>query len=304
MFLERFMQDKYGKTIHDGNISAWRRAISGDLNSAFRPYDPKQDPLDFLNRNKFVVGIEKARYKEIPSNYAKLTADQIEQINRSPRHSELMPHQEEGISPSCALPYELYADGCLAADGKSYEIRLSAGNQLYGAKAAGAPFNIYLRNTKHENAAHSPTVATYAVKAGDRLTPQYPVADSGYAIEVHGPNGFYRSFTGGAASHPVEVRTSYERKGNEFTGNVLVLLRSTAERPVSIEIKDNAYKAKPVTRTIEPHKEISVVLPLKQSHNWYDFTVKASGSDAEARFAGRVETGRAGFSDPVMGGMA
>src|SRR5580698_8062053 len=102
MFLERFIQEKYGKTIHEENISAWRRTISGDLTSVFRPYDPKAAPLDFLNRNKFVVGIEKARYKELPSNYTKLTAGQIEQINRSPGHSALMPRQEQGVSPACA----------------------------------------------------------------------------------------------------------------------------------------------------------------------------------------------------------
>lgn len=32
-------------------------------------------------------------------NYRKLTATQVEQINHTPRHSEEMPHQEEGIRP-------------------------------------------------------------------------------------------------------------------------------------------------------------------------------------------------------------
>jgi hypothetical protein len=47
------------------------------------------------------------------------------------------------------------------------------------------------------------------------------------------------------------------------------------------------------------------------SHSWYDFTVKADGSNQEAneeanqeaRYAGRVETGMPGFSDPLMGGV-
>ncbi len=38
---------------------------------SFAPMIPKKPALDFLNRNKFVVSIEKARYKEIPSNYTK-----------------------------------------------------------------------------------------------------------------------------------------------------------------------------------------------------------------------------------------
>ena len=36
------------------------------------------------------MSIEKARFKEIPSNYRKLTAEQIEQINRAPVHSGLI----------------------------------------------------------------------------------------------------------------------------------------------------------------------------------------------------------------------
>jgi phospholipase C len=301
MFLERFLQEKYGKTVSEENISAWRRAISGDLTSVFRPYDPKEARLDFLDRDKFVVSIEKARYKEIPSNYRKLTTEEIEQINRGPRHSVRMPHQEEGIRLACALPYELYADGIAGADGRSYKIRLSAENQVHGARAAGAPFNVYLRNTGRGMMA-----ATYAIKAGDTLTCQYPFtlfADAGYAIEVHGPNGFYRSFTGRADSHPVEVRTSYEQRGEDLTGNVLVHLRNTAAKPVGVEIEDNAYKTHSVTKRIEPGQEISVILHCEKSHGWYDYTVKASGSEGETRFAGRVETGRPSVSDPVMGNM-
>jgi len=307
MFLERFIQEKHGKTIREENISAWRRAISGDLTSVFRPYDPKEAALDFLNRNKFVVSIEKARYKEIPASYRELTAAQIEQVNRSPRRSELMPHQEEGIRAACALPYELYADGGSGADGESFEIRLSAGNQLHGEKAAGAPFNVYLRNMKDgHGTAHGMMAATYAVKAGDGLTRRYPFAlfvDSVYAIEVHGPNGFYRSFTGRGDHRPVDVQTSYEHNGKGWTGNVQVRLRNAADEPVDIEIRDNAYKTKSVTRRIEPRQEVTVILHLEESHSWYDYTINASGSDAEARFAGRVETGRPGFSDPLLGGI-
>jgi phospholipase C len=306
MFLEQFMQKKYGKTVREENISPWRRAISGDLTSVFRPYDSKQAALDFLNRDKFVVSIEKARYKEIPSNYRKLTDGQIEEINRSPQHSGLMPQQEEGICPARALPYELYADGNAGADGNSYyEIRLSAGNGVHGARAAGAPFNIYLRNLKEASSAgRRMMAATYAVKPGDSLTRQYPFAmfaDAGYAIEVHGPNGFYRSFTGRADSPHIEVRTSYEHTGKGLTGNLLMRLRNPAATPVSIEIRDNAYKTKSVIRRIEPREETSVILQLEKSYGWYDYTVKATGSEAEARFAGRVETGRASFTDPLMG---
>jgi phospholipase C len=303
MFLERFVEAKSGKAVREENISPWRRAISGDLTSVFRPYDPKEAALEPLDRDKFVVGIEKAKFKEVPSNYKKLTAEQIERINRSPMRSELIARQEEGIRPACALPYELYADGRLSADGAHYELHLSAAAQVHGAKSAGAPFNVYLRNLK-DGSGMIP--ATYAVKSGDTLVRQIPVssfADSGYAVEVHAPNGFYRSFAGGVASSPLEVRACYERQGTIPTGNVEVRLRNRSGEAVGVTMEDNAYRSETVASQLKPGQETSVVLNLKRSHGWYDFTVKAAGSSAEARYAGRVETGKPSFSDPLMGGL-
>jgi phospholipase C len=303
MFLERFVERKFGKTVREENISAWRRTISGDLTSAFRRYDPKEVSLDYLVRDKFVVSIEKARFKETPSNYRMLTAEQIEQINRAPDRSGPIAQQEEGIRPACAIPYELYADGNLTEDGVHFELHLTAAKQVYGAKSAGAPFNVYLRNGKGSRAMMA---ATYAVKPGDTLMRQIPMSmfgDSGYSIEVLGPNGFYRSFTGRAALSRLAVRTSYERRGVELTGDVEVQLHNKSGEPVSIAIVDNSYKSETVTQKIKAGQETSVVLRLKRSYGWYDFTVKADGSNEQARYAGRVETGMPGFSDPLMGGI-
>lgn len=306
-FLERFIQDKFGKTVREDNVSAWRRAVSGDLTSVFRPYDSRESALDFVDRDKFVVSIERARFKEIPSNYRQLTAAQIEQINRAPMHSEFTAHQEEGVRPACALPYELYADGSLAEDGTYWELHLSAGNQVHGVRSAGAPFNVYLRNIVRGNGAGpAMTVATYAVTPGDTLIQQFPLSlfiDSQYVIEVHGPNGFYRSFTGGLASpQSIKVRTSYEHGGAGLTGNMLVHLSNATNGRVPVSIKDNSYKTKAKTAVIDQGREDSFVLYLERSHGWYDFTVSANGSSAEFRYAGRVETGRPGVSDPIMGG--
>src|SRR3984957_12943879 len=40
-FLEEFVKEKTGKQVVEENISAWRRSVSGDLTSVFRPYDSK-----------------------------------------------------------------------------------------------------------------------------------------------------------------------------------------------------------------------------------------------------------------------
>lgn len=300
MFLERFLEEKYGKTVREENISAWRRVIAGDLTSAFRPQDLRDPQLDYLNRDKFVAEIARARYREVPANYTKLNKEQVERINRIAHDSESMPQQESGVRPACALPYELYADCSLSPDGKQFEIRLSAGDSAHGAKSSGAPFNVYLRNLNNK----AMRVATYAVKAGDSLTIPYSLAlfaDSRYFAEVHGPNGFYRMFTGAEGLAPVEARAAYDHDDGKLTGNILFHLLNSSDNSTTVKIFDNAYKATPLIQSMAPHQEIAMKMSLEQSHGWYDFTVTTSGIDAAARFAGRVETGKASVSDPVMG---
>jgi phospholipase C len=307
MFLEKFIDGKFGKTVREENITSWRRALAGDLTSVFRPYDPQEPSLHSLDRDKFVASIARAQFKEIPSNYQKLTPQQIEQINRDSLDSKLLPHQEEGTRPACALPYELYADGDLSEDANHFELHLSAFNLVHGTKSAGAPFNVYLRNLRDtDTPGHHMRCASFAVKAGETLTRQYPLslfADSGYSIEVLGVNGFYRSFSNQSESSPLEVRTSYERHRNVPTGNLQVHLRNKSKEPVEIAIRDNSYHAETVKRKLDAGQQALVPLDLKRHDGWYDITVKAEGSSAEARYAGRVETGRPSSSDPLMGGI-
>jgi phospholipase C len=297
-FLEHFAEHKFHKTVKEENISAWRRAITGDLSSVFRPYDPKEGGLEFLDRDKFVVGIEQARNKEVPSNFRKLTAEQIAEINKDLHGSELTSHQEPGVRPSCALPYELYADGGLSADRSKFTLTMKAGNAVHAKRSIGAPFNVYLRNGKTMRA------ATFTVSAGDALHEEFPLslfADGKYSIDVHGPNGFYRSFTGDAATPGVKVSAAYQLKGASLTGNVWVNLANADANTVTVMVADNSYGAATVAKTLAPGQKRSVLLDLHRSHGWYDFTVKAEGVESAAHFAGRVETGRSSFTDPLMG---
>ncbi len=104
MFLEHFVHNKYGKTVKEENISAWRRSICGDLTSVFRPHDSSESPLDFLDRDKFVVSIQKARYKEIPRITPSLPPSRSTEINTSPLHSQFTAHQEQGYGPRVLFP--------------------------------------------------------------------------------------------------------------------------------------------------------------------------------------------------------
>ncbi|MGA0560568.1 phosphocholine-specific phospholipase C [Larkinella sp. VNQ87] len=313
-FLEVYLSKKTGKKVEESNISAWRRTVCGDLTSVFRPYKGEKIPLPaFVEKNEFVETIHKAKFKELPSGYRKLTKAEIEQIKRSGVSSPLLPKQEKGVRASCALPYQLYADGKLNADKQSFDITFQAKNEVFEARSAGSPFVVYALDN-YESEAEKPVrnvqVRDYAVSAGDSLTDAWKLGDfenQTYQFRVHGPNGFFREFIGDANDPQLEVVVDYQRKApksKSLTGSVeLTLINLDKANALTVEIRDNAYKAPDQSKTIPKGGRASLVLDLGKSFGWYDFSVKVTGHTAfEYRYAGRVETGLDSFTDPAMGG--
>jgi phospholipase C len=309
-FLETFIQKKYGKTVKETNISEFRRAICGDLTSCFRMANNSTYTLPFLDRDKFVVGIERAKFREVPSNYKKLSAAQIIEYNKS-AHTQNTSQQEPGIRPANALPYEMYAEGSVSDDGKSFSLAMRAGNSVHSTRSSGAPFNVYLRNTAQASGAvalghnnQNMFVATYALKAGDTMQELYPLslfAGGKYEIDVHGPNGFYRSFRGDTKASPITAHCVYERSTYGLSGNVIAHIKNLSASTVMVIVTDNSYKTAVQTQEIATGQDASLVIGASKSHGWYDFTVRTKGSDATMHYAGRVETGYESFTDPLMG---
>jgi phospholipase C len=313
--LERFAEGKYKKQVRETNISEWRRAISGDLTSVFRKYDGKKPSLPFLNRDQYVESIQRARYKQIPSNYKALSAGEIAHVNRDPHGSGIIPVQEPGVRKACVVPYEPYADGHLSADGKKFELEMRAGNNLFGDRSAGFPFNVYLYGTTESTASTAPAQsqpnmvsATYAVKAGTGMKESLDLSmfsGGKYEIAVHGPNGFFRKYMGDDGDPDIEVICEYEAAQGvkrSPTGNVELSIRNTGGGTYSVQVMDNSYRAAPITKTIAPGASFRRVLDLSHQHGWYDFSVKVAGADGyEQRFAGHVETGAPSYTDPLMG---
>ena len=308
MFLEHFVEQKYGKAIREENISAWRRAISGNLTSCFRPHDPHETDLDYLDRNKFVVDIQKARFKKLPSDYKKLSDAEIMEVNEDPVRASVLPRQEAGIRPACALPYELYVNGALMDGGSAFSIRFKAGADVHGSRSAGSPFNVYLRNVDStvKESGSGLIASTYVVKAGDQLEETFPLAlfeDGNYSCDVHGPNGFFRSFKGGANGPRLDINVLYERNGSEPYGDLVLQLLNKGEVTLDLLIGDRSYRSGSRKKRIGKEHTVMVPLSLRRSRGWYDVTVEAKGFSFLARYAGRVETGSAGFTDPLMGGL-
>ncbi|MET3981330.1 phospholipase C [Mucilaginibacter sp. UYP25] len=312
-FLETFLTKKTGKKIKEHNISDWRRTICGDLTSVFRAYHGEKFAAPApLKKNEFVEGIHKAQFKKLPSGYKNLSADEIAVIKKHPASSPYMPKQEPGIKPSCALPYELYADGQLNEDKTAFEIKFKSGNTIFGDKAIGAPFNVYApgKYASFNDLQKMEAVRTwsYAAKAGDTLTDGWPLNEfenSNYYLRTYGPNGFYRAYKGSVKDPGIGVQFAYQTAGKKLKGNVdLTFWLIGTNVPLTVEVIDNAYKTgtKQMTIQQESFAPQTIKLDLSKNHGWYDFTVKVKGfAEFEKRYAGRVETGHSSFSDPVMG---
>ncbi len=310
-FLEDFLSKKTGKKVVEPNISDWRRTVCGNLTSAFRPYNGEVIPNpEFLKKDPFIEGIHNAKFKKLPSDYKLLTRAEIDLINTNPVNAPYMPQQEKGIRPACALPYEMYADGKLSADKKSFEIKFTAGNKVFGNKAVGVPFNVYAPGKylqQADGALGDVRTWAYGLTAGDTLGDIWPLnefADNQYHLRTYGPNGFFREFKGNAQDPDINIHFDYQRSltSNKLTGNVILKLSNAAKSGQMVEIIDHAYKTNNYKKLVSPSGESSLVLNLEKSHNWYDFSVKVTGHNSfEKRYAGRVETGKPGYSDPFMG---
>ncbi len=300
-FLEGFLNQKFNKNIRETNISEWRRTLCGDLTSVFKPYNDDQIPqLPFLKKDPFIERIYNAKFKKAPSDYRALSKAEIAAVNKEPLSSGLLPRQEPGIKPSCAIPYQLYADGQMTHDKKNFEITFAASDEVFGKKALGAGFNIYFLDENR----------SYTVKAGDRLSDVWPLAAFGrdnYQFRIHGPNGFYRMLKGNKKDPLLNITCEYEKqKGliKKLSGNLAIKITGLdPDRSYTIHIIDNAYKNPPLTKMIKSESpNPTLVLDLSKSHNWYDFSIKVDGFDPfERRYAGHVETGKDSFTDPLMG---
>jgi phospholipase C len=206
------------------------------------------------------------------------------------------------VRPSLPLPYELGANGRLNVQRTRFEIVLEAGNEAFGKAAAGAPFHVYTVGSFRGQA--NLRARAYAVSAGDRLGDSWELEafdERTYRIRVCGPNGFLREFAGAAEDPELEIQCTYAKQDQALTGNVELEVTNRAGQAWTLQIKDHGYKTGDRILVAEPGRKHRLVLTLEQSHHWYDFSVTIAGvSPFLRRFAGRVETGKSGFSDPAM----
>lgn len=308
-FLEKFLSAKTGKKVEEPNISSWRRAVSGDLTSAFRPYNGEEIKLpDWLDRNRHVQQIYNAKFKELPNNYKALSEEEAARIASNP-DAAVLPVQEPGTKPSNALKYELYADGQVSDDGKDFVIRFKAGKSFFGDQSLGAPFNVYAPgNYWNESSKAFEPVKTwaFAVNAGDMIEYRWPLQSfegDEYHLRVYGPNGFFREFSGSKKYRGLIVVCEPIRKGRTATGQIRFTLKNPGSQTFALNVTDDKYQAiKKTALALKGSAQHAYTVDTRSFGGWYNFSVRSSDSERiSLQYAGRLESGSDSMTDPFMG---
>jgi phospholipase C len=273
----RFMEKRFG--VMEPNISDWRRSICGDLTSAFDFKTPNQDWTKL----------------SLPG-----TADFLERAARSKAGADLrIPERQAPTAQSSdqrlarPLPYALSASGRVTPAGRFAVTLVNSGT-------AGASFQVY-DNTD----AQAPW--RYTIGAGDRhVSEQWHDAGSlkRYDLSVVGPDGFFRRFSGDLASPAgAEVDLAHETAA----GAVRLSLANTGavERAFVVELAaPYGGEGRKRVHRIAPGAVVEDRRSVAGSDGWYDLVVTLEGDPSyQRRFAGRVDNGRAGKTDPAIGAM-
>ena len=309
--IERVMQKKATGELYENNISPWRRMVCGDLSSAFRPYNGEQISLpDAVDRDPFVATIHQAQFKDLPQGYKNLSQEEQDVINSDTRQSPFMPRQEPGIKESNALSYHIHLNGHFDSGENQFRINMHNPDYVFGPKTRGVPILIYaMKDYRHAmKEGFDPMRAWhYAIAPGDQLADTYPLKafrTPGYHFRAYGPNGFYREFKGDTQDPKLLIECGYEQVSHDpvnLTGNLEFHFYNMSGKDLKAKIIDLAYGRPPVQLNIEPGKQATTV-DLKGSHRWYDCVISVEGfARFSQHFAGRVETGQSGKTDPQMG---
>jgi len=315
-FMEKFLTNKTGRQIRETNISAWRRTVCGDLTSVFRPYSGEKIALPKpVEREAFFSTINEAQFKAVPNDFRKLSAQDIAGARVNPRSLPWLPRQESGVRAACALPYELEVDGALSPDRRSFGIRFSAGRDLFGERAAGAPFRVYAPNAmrvadKQITKFESGRTWDYAVTAGDGIRDEWELKDfeAGiYHLCIYGPNGFFREFRGNAEDPSLAIKLRPMLRGKSASGDAeLQLASGDPSRPLTVVVEDLAYGSKQrivkLSSATGSNASASIVIESARTFGWHDLRIRVEDAPHfEQRYAGHIETGRESFSDSCIG---
>jgi len=272
----RFLEARFG--VHEPNITPWHRAVAGDLTSCF----------DFDRPND----------RELPElpNMSYATGDDLVISGLPPvavPTEQRLPRQDSGLRYSRALPYVLGAELRLDAEGRA--IRLCLDNR----GKAGAVLHVYDRLHLER------LPRRYTLTAGKSLSDRWDTGEDGgaYDLWILGPNGWLRHFTAASAPGQRPAAPELELRYLPSRGSVELVASARDHGALVLSVTPNAYGREARCQLSLPRGgRVERRWSLRESANWYDFSVSAEALPGwSQRFAGRLEDGRDGFSDPALG---
>ncbi|MFK4188117.1 phosphocholine-specific phospholipase C [Streptomyces sparsogenes] len=261
----RFIERRFG--VHEPHVSPWRRAVCGDLTSAF----------DFSRSDTAIPALPDTAAWRPPDH------DRHKDYVPTPPAKPALPRQEPGTRPARPLPYDLSADATVPVAG-----RLSVAFASHGR--GGAVF--------HVTSATDPDGPwTFTVESGGRLAGHWDTTAGGYDFSMHGPAGFFRRLKAGSSEPGPEVTARHQRRGQK----VRLLLANGGTSVVRLTVTDAFGKGSPAEYRLRPGARAVHTADTGTGHGWYDLSVTSDQDpDFLRRLAGHVETGRPGTSDPRL----
>jgi phospholipase C len=274
----QFLEERFG--FECPTISPWRRAITGNLLSAFDFEHPDYSWPDLPSTENYVP--EARENCDLP--YPERPAEQT------------YPGQEPGTRVSRALPYTFNVADSVDAKEGAFTL------QLANDGAAGAPFQMY--DLQRPSAAV--TVKKYAVEGGKSISDRLAF-EGAYGFSLLGPNGFARQFMGNVSSADAACAQLSAKLTYDAEAGAVVLVAANADAGEhSLTLRDNAYGAFETAALVVPAgEEVSARFDVgaPEQGNWYDISAFVGSADSACfhrRFAGRMETGADTISDPAM----
>ncbi|MGL6128400.1 phosphocholine-specific phospholipase C [Chryseobacterium artocarpi] len=262
-FLEKFIMKKYSKDVHIDNISDWRRAICGDLTSAFNSPNVKAPQMNYIDQKDFAKTINSAKNKPVP---------QLKWYSENELNDHLLEVQERGIKPSNPLPYDFHVN--------------LEGNQIKmtNLKDNGVPLLLYDRTKLKDPSGYHFSYALYS-----KLELSHSVHSEAYDYEVFGPNGFFRKFKGNNTPEMSIILIN-----NSSKNQIEFIFKNPKKGNISLTM-ENFYEKNKRTFSIQKPEE-KMIIDLGKNKGWYD--IKITTNSNTWHFSGRIETGKVSVSDP------
>ena len=268
--LIRFLEARFATghpDLVETNITPWRRAVAGDLTSAF----------DFKTPNDF-------RRVRLPDTDDLKPTDLTRRPDQVPvpPTDQRVPRQERGVRPARALPYTLHADGHATTTEFTLGFRNSG--------RAAAVFQV--RSGVSVEAPRS-----YTVEAGKHLSDTWKLGPQ-FQLAVHGPNGFFRGYTG-EWQHDIDIAVVYDVRHDQ----IALTLKNRTSKRITVKVR-NGYTSRVTELVITPGETEVKHVSVARTRGWYDLVVTRSDrARFEYRCSGHLENGRDSISDPRMGGL-